>query len=454
MTGTGASGSILTDIPEGESASAVWGPAHDRERVLLGAMREGLTVEEAQTTILGATRPLGAETLSTALAAQRVLAESVESSRRQPPDDCSAMDGYAVLRADLERASRDSPVALPVVYEVAAGGRAERPLVSGEAARIFTGARLPAGADAVVRQEDTRATEAGVEIFVRPTPREHVREAGEDFELGDRLIESGTVLGASHLGVLASIGRSVVSVHQRPTVAILSGGDELVEPDRAADSGQIVSSNSYTLAAQCREVGALPIYLGIAEDRPEAIEARLRAGLRADVIVSSAGVSVGDHDHVRAVLETLGCKLVFWGVHMKPGFPMVFGVIESTGTLVFGLPGNPVSAAVTFEQFVRPALRKLLGHHALYRPVVRARLTAPLKKRAGRMHFVRVALERRDGSLYATPTANQSSGVLTSLIRGDGLAVFSAEKEELAADSEVDVQILETSFFDQDERGF
>ncbi len=417
-------------------------------------MREGLTVEEAQATILGATRPLGAETLSTAIAAGRVLAESIDSSRRQPPNDCSAMDGYAVLRVDLENASAQSPVCLPVVFEIAAGRHGERPLVSGEAARIFTGARLPDGADAVVRQEDTRPSKAGVEILVAPRPREHIRDAGEDFDIGDRLIEAGTVLGAAHLGVLASVGRSVVAVTQRPTVAILSGGDELVEPDRAADSGQIVSSNSYTLAAQCREIGADPIYLGIAEDRPEAIEARLRAGLRADVIVSSAGVSVGDHDHVRAVLEELGCKLEFWGVQMKPGFPMVFGVIESTGTLVFGLPGNPVSASVTFEQFVRPALRKMLGHRALFRPVVRARLTKAMTKKAGRMHFVRVALERRAGLLYATPTANQSSGVLTSLIRGDGLAVFAAEQEELAADSEIDVQILETTFFDQTERGF
>ena len=417
-------------------------------------MREGLTVEEAQTTILGATRPLGAETLSTALAANRVLAESIESNRRQPPSDCSAMDGYAVHFADLEAASADSPVLLPVVYEVAAGGHAERPLEAGEAARIFTGAPLPPGADAVVRQEDTHPAAGGVEICVAARHREHVRDGGEDFEIGDRLIEAGVVLGAAHLGVLASIGRSVVSVHQRPTVAILSGGDELVEPDRAADSGQIVSSNSYTLAAQCREVGADPVYLGIAEDRPEAIEARLRAGLRADVIVSSAGVSVGDHDHVREVLEKLGCKLDFWGVRMKPGFPMVFGVIESRGTLVFGLPGNPVSASVTFEQFVRPALRKMLGHRALYRPVVRARLTQKMTKKAGRLHFVRVALEKRDGALYATPTANQSSGVLTSLIRGDGLAVFPAEQEELAVDTEVDVQILEATFFDQNERGF
>ena len=325
-------------------------------------MREGLSVAEAQSVVLETTGVLGAETISAWEAAGRVLSESVRATRRHPPADCSAMDGYAVRRADLLGASEARPIGLPVVFEVPAGGQALRRIEPGESARIFTGAPLPPGADAVVRQEDTRAENGRVEILVEPDPREHVRDAGEDFQVGDLLIEPGSVLGPAHLGVLASIGRSIVAVHQQPTVAILSGGDELVEPDRVADDGRIVSSNSYTLAAQCREIGAKPVYLGIAEDTPAAIEARLRAGLRADVIVSSAGVSVGDHDHVRAVLEKLGCRLLFWGVYMKPGYPLVFGVIEATGTLVFGLPGNPVSTAVTFEQFVRPALRKLMGH--------------------------------------------------------------------------------------------
>jgi len=417
-------------------------------------MREGLTVEEAESVILAATVRLGAETISAAEAAGRILAEPIDSTRRHPPADCSAMDGYAVCRADLELASTDNPISLPVVYEIPAGGHAERRLESGEAARIFTGAPVPAGADAVVRQEDTRDHQGRVEIRVAPALHEHVRSAGEDFETGDRLVPAGVVLGAMHLGVLASIGRTIVSVYQRPTVAILSSGDELVEPDRATDSGQIVSSNSYTLAAACREIGARPSYLGIAGDRPEEIESRLRAGLRADVIVTSAGVSVGDHDHVRAVLEKIGCKLRFWGVLMKPGYPLAFGVIESTGALVFGLPGNPVSAAVTFEEFVRPALRKMMGHPALYRPVIRARLTEKLTKRVGRVHFVRVSLEMRDGEWMATPIGNQSSGVLTSMIRGGGLAIFAADSERLEVGDEIDVQILDSGFFEQTERGF
>ncbi len=417
-------------------------------------MREGLSVAEAQSVVLETTGVLGAETISAWDAAGRVLTESVRATRRHPPADCSAMDGYAVRRADLLGASEARPIGLPVVFEVPAGGQALRRIEPGESARIFTGAPLPPGTDAVVRQEDTRAENGRVEILVEPDPREHVRDAGEDFQIGDLLIERGTVLGPAHLGVLASIGRSIVAVHQQPTVAILSGGDELVEPDRVADDGRIVSSNSYTLAAQCRDVGAKPVYLGIAEDTPAAIEARLRAGLRADVIVSSAGVSVGDHDHVRAVLEKLGCRLLFWGVYMKPGYPLVFGVIEATGTLVFGLPGNPVSTAVTFEQFVRPALRKLMGHRQLFRPVVKARLSEGMKKGRGRMHFVRVSLTREGAEIVATPTVNQSSGVLTSLVRGQGLAIFPSEVESLAAGGEVDVQIIDTGFFDRTERGF
>lgn len=417
-------------------------------------MKEGLTVAEAQATVLEATGVLGAETISAWDAAGRVLAEDVRATRCHPPADCSAMDGYAVRRADLLGASAANPIALPVVYEVPAGGQALRPLAAGEAARIFTGAPLPPGADAVVMQERTEGAGDRVRFLVEPEPRDNVRDAGEDFRVGDLLIDAGTVLGSAHLGVLASVGRSIVAVHQRPTVAILSGGDELVEPDRIADDGRIVSSNSYTLAAQCREVGARPVYLGIAEDRPEAIEARLRAGLRADVIVSSAGVSVGDHDHVRGVLEQLGCRLLFWGVLMKPGYPLAFGRIESTGTLVFGLPGNPVSTAVTFDEFVRPALRKLMGHRQLHRPVVKARLATALEKKPGRLHFVRVALSREGGAIVATPTASQSSGVLTSLIRGQGLAIFPAEAASLEAGHEVDVQIIDAGFFDRPDRGF
>ncbi len=424
-------------------------------------MRTGISVKEAQETILASTPVLGAETVSALDAPGRVLAEDVCSTRTLPPQDCSAMDGYAVRRADLLDASRDTPAVLTVVVEVAAGSRLSAQVSSGQAARIFTGAPVPEGADAVVKQEDTEALAGSVRVFVVPEVREHIRDAGEDLREGDRVLAQGATLGASQLGLLASLGRTIVSVRQRPRVAILSGGDELVEPDREASFGRIVSSNSYTLAAQCREIGADPVYLGIARDDPSDIEAHLRAGLRADCIVSSAGVSVGDHDHVRPVLEKLGCTLDFWGVQMKPGYPLAFGGFGGDATdrrpLVFGLPGNPVSASVTFEQFVRPALLKMLGKSRLYRPTVRARVAETLTKRPGRLHFVRVVLTRSDvdgTSFVAKSIPNQSSGVLTSLAAANGLLIFPAEAERLEAGESATVQVLDLGAFGGETAGF
>jgi molybdopterin molybdotransferase len=416
-------------------------------------MRTRLQVREAQEIVLEAAHPLPPETVAAADGLGRILAEAVGSDRTLPPADCSAMDGFAVRAQDLERAGPDRPRELPVVFEVAAGGQAERALAEGEAARIFTGAALPPGSDTVVRQEDTERAGERVRVCVAPRLGDHVRRAGEDVRAGDDVLARGVCLRAAHLGMLSALGRSVVAVRQRPRVALLSGGDELVEPDRPVTGGRIVSSNSYSLAAQCREIGADPLYLGIARDRPEEIERHLRGGLRCDVLVSSAGVSVGDRDFVREVLEKLGCRLIFWGVEMKPGFPLAFGRFED-GPLVFGLPGNPVSAMVTFEEFVRPVLLKMAGRTKVFRPRLRARLSEALSKSAGRMHFVRVHLERaEDGEVVATPAGNQSSGVLGSMTRAEGLLLFPAEATELPAGAAATVQVLDEDFFTEAESG-
>jgi molybdopterin molybdotransferase len=255
------------------------------------------------------------------------------------------------------------------------------------------------------------------------------------------------------VGLLASLGRSFVAIHRRPRVAILSGGDELVEPDQDAAGGRIVASNAWSLAAQCTEAGALATNLGIARDTEQDLERLLRAGLASDVLLSSAGVSVGDHDHVRPVLEKLGCRLVFWGVEMKPGYPFTFGRFDEgpwarsagtgAGPLVFGLPGNPVSALVSFEQFVRPALLRLAGRRTLTRPLLRVQLGETLRKKAGRLHFVRVTLAREGERFVARSTGNQSSGVLRSMALAQGLLVFPAAATELAAGSSADVQLLD-----------
>jgi len=418
-------------------------------------VRTGLTPAEALRLILEEVPVLPPETVAATAALGRVLAEPVASSRRLPPYDNSAMDGYALRLADVVGAGSGRPAELHVAFEVAAGAVADKPLGEGEAARIFTGAPLPPRADAVVRQEDTERDGDRVRIRVVPEPRENVRDAGEDVEVGDRVLEPGVAIGPAELGLLASLGRSVVAVHQSPRVAILSGGDELVEPDGDVAGGRIVSSNSWSLAAHCRQLGAEPLYLGIARDTPDDVEAHLRAGMGMDVLVSSAGVSVGDRDHVRGALEGLGCRLLFWGVEMKPGYPLAFGRFESGGrALVFGLPGNPVSAMVTFEQFVRPALRRMMGFRSLFRPRVQARLAEDLRKKAGRLHFVRVQLERRGEEIVATSTGNQSSGVLRSMALAQGLLIFPAEETRLEAGDTVTVQVLDADFLAAATPGF
>ncbi|MFQ5416530.1 MAG: gephyrin-like molybdotransferase Glp [Myxococcota bacterium] len=418
-------------------------------------MEIGLTPAKALRAILSATPVLGPETVAVRDALGRVLAAPVASTRDLPPADNAAMDGYAVRVADLVAASRERPVELAVVQEIAAGGSAKRPLRDGEAARIFTGAPVPEGAEAVVRQEDTQADDGRVRIFVAAAPHENIRNAGEEVRSADLVFEPGTVIGPPHVGMLASLGRSVVAVHQRPRVAILSGGDELVEPDESVEGDRIVSSNSYSLAAHCIELGAEPVYLGIARDTREDLERHVRAGLGADVIVSSAGVSVGDRDYVREVLTKVGCSLVFWGVTMKPGYPLAFGrFADGTGPLVFGLPGNPVSAMMTFEQFVRPAIRKMTGHRDLFRPTIQVTLGETLTKKSGRLHFVRVLLERVGDDVIARSTGTQSSGVLKSMTRAQGLLVFPADATEIRAGEGATVQVLDPGFFGSDRPAF
>lgn len=407
-------------------------------------MRSGLSPAEAQNEILAAVSPLDAEIRGAAEAQGAVLAEVVYATRSLPPWDASAMDGYALRAADVVGATPEQPVSLPVSFTIAAGGSRERSLPTRCAARIFTGAPLPPGANSVIRQEDTERNADAVKIKWAARRGEHVRPAGEDLKEGDALLQPGTLLGPAELGLLASIGRSLVRVVQRPRVSLISSGDELVEADGSGGGGQIISSNSYSLAAQARAAGADPIYLGIAPDTPDALEAALRRSLFAHVIVSSAGVSVGDRDFVRPVLEALGCELRFWGVKLKPGFPLVFGRFGEAGPLMFGLPGNPVSAMVTFEQFVRPALLKMAGQRALFRPRVRARLGETLRKSPGRLHLVRVVLERNGDAFVARATGNQSSGVLSSMVAAQGLLIFPAEAETLESGSEAWVQVLDS----------
>lgn len=376
-----------------------------------------LTVEEALDQILARARPLTTERVDLGHARGRVLAEPVISRREIPPWPNSSMDGYA-LRADD---ARRPPLALPVVGRVAAGVLPERALTPGQAVRIFTGAALPDGADSVVPQEDVRVESEHIHLE-RPVERgAYVRCRGEDVRVGDRVLEPGHLLGAAEVGMLATLGHSPVRVHRRPRVAILSTGNELADLGTEPGPGQIPNTNTYSLLAQVEEAGAEPLNLGVAADRLEVIEERIRWGLGADVLVTSAGVSVGELDLVREALTRSGADLHLWRVSMRPGKPITFGTRGSQ--LVFGLPGNPVSAMVTFELFVRPALLRLAGRPQVARPTVRARALDAIANPGRRRGYLRVSLSRDGEALGARLTGDQGSAILRSMVLADGLAV-------------------------------
>lgn len=384
-----------------------------------------IPVEEALARILEEIPVLGSERIGLPDADGRVLSEAVVAPRDVPPWDNSSMDGYALPSAETRPASREAPVRLRILGEVPAGRLVAEPPVAAGAWRILTGAPLPPGADAVIPQEEV-AVEAGELLVPRPVAAgENVRPRGEDVRAGETVLPAGTVLRPPAIGLLAALGRALVQVHQRPAVAILSTGDELVDLHETPGPGKIVNSNTYALAAQVREAGGVPLSLGIARDSREEIEERLTWGLRADLIVSSAGVSVGDRDFVKEVLTKLGAELRFWQVAMRPGKPLTFGSLG--GRPVFGLPGNPVSSMVTFELFVRPALLKMGGHRRLFRPRVRARAAEALPNPGRRRGYLRVRLAWQEDGLEARLTGEQGSAVLRSMLLAQGLAVVPPE---------------------------
>jgi len=403
-----------------------------------------ISVEEALNRILARIPVLGLEKVDIISSLGRVIGEDIIAPRDIPPLDNSAMDGYAVRSTDIKEASRDNPVFLNVIEDLPAGALPTRKVAKGQAIRIMTGAPIPEGADTVVMVEDTERAGKQVRVFHGLPVGENIRGAGEDVKKGDRVISKGAIIRAAEVGMLASVSRASVYVHQRPVVAILCTGDELVDVGEGVAAHKIVSSNSYTLSAQVMECGALPLQLGIAKDKSDEIETKLRQGLRADVILSSAGVSVGDYDLVKDVLGEIGFQMEFWGVAMRPGQPLAFGTIM--GKPAFGLPGNPVSSMVCFEQFVRPSLLKMMGHRHLFRPVVEAVLKEDITKKPGRRHFMRARLSMEEDRYAVTTTGPQGSGILNSMVEANGLLIVPEETTEMKAGEKVRVQILDRSF--------
>ena len=405
-----------------------------------------LSVAEAVARITGAVSPLAVEQVPLREALDRVLGEDIVSPITLPHWTNSAMDGYAVRADDIRGASERAPVELPVIETVAAGAFATRALKPGEATRIMTGAPLPEGADTVVRVEDTDGGTELVRIVKDRDAGKNLRLRGEDLAAGAVALPRGIPIGAAQIGILASVGAAVVPVHRRPRVAILGSGDELVDLDgfdQVLAGRKIVSSNSYTLEALVRHSGGEPIVLGHSADTLEAMRAILQRAVDAkpDLIITSAGVSVGEYDYTRAALAEMGTALDFWKVRMRPGAPLGFGHVRGIPWL--GLPGNPVSMMVTFELFARPALRKMLGHSRLHRRPVRVVLEEPVSIGARLTHFYRaIVTPRGDGTLGARLTGPQGSGILTSMSRANALLVVPEDRPRTEAGEELSALLL------------
>src|SRR5262244_696553 len=393
-----------------------------------------LSVEQAQAEILGRARPLPMERVDILAALGRVLAEPIRSTRRIPPWPNSSMDGYAVRAVDTRPAAT-----LKVIDRVIAGSLPTRTVGAGEATRIFTGAPMPSGADAVVPQEDVDAHDGVIALRGPVEVGAFVRPAGEDVREGDLVLEPGRAIGAAEIGLLATLGRTHVAVARRPRVAVLSTGNELADLGTEPTPAQIPNSNTYSLMAQITEAGGLPLNLGVAPDRLEVIAERIMRGSEADVLVTSAGVSVGELDLVREALVNAGADLHLWKVDMRPGKPITFGSLG--GRPVFGLPGNPVSAMVTFELFVRPMLLTMQGRRVVSRPRVRATALAPLVNPGSRRGYLRVMLDPAAGRWKARLTGDQGSGILRSMVSADGLAVLAGDTT-VEAGEDVEVIVL------------
>jgi len=406
-----------------------------------------LTVTEASERILSEIKPLAPEAVPLRQALGRVLAEDISATVTMPPWSNSSMDGYAVRSADITPVMSGEPVQLRVIATVAAGEFAPRALKRGEAMRIMTGAPIPGGADSVIRKEDTDGGSEKVEIREARDVWKNIRDAGEDFQRGDLLGKRGSPIKPALLGVLASSGISTVQVFGQPEVAIISSGNELVDLDdfdEVIAARRIVSTNSYTLEALTRVAGGIPDDLGIASDTRASLKRKLDAAAGSDLIVTSAGVSVGDLDHTRDVFASLGGKQKFWKVKMRPGAPLAFGLLKDVPWL--GLSGNPVSAMVSFELFIRPALRKMQGYQTFFRRTVAVTLEEEVKIGAKLMHFLRAVVTRQpDGVLTARLTGHQSSGALTSMAKANALLIVPETDPKVPRGAQLKALMLDNS---------
>ena len=412
-----------------------------------------LSVEDAFSRIIASFKPLEAENKQVLETLGQVLAEDVISPLKIPPTDNSAMDGYAVRNIDLNGATRENPIVLPVIGMVSAGEVPENAIIPGTAMRIMTGATIPSGCDTVVpfeltdemqrKAEDGNLDEIGIQTEEKINS--NVRPAGEDVGLGEIVLKKGTVVRPSEIGVLASLGFTTVNVIRRPNVSILATGNELLAPGERQQPGKIFDSNSFGLAAAVQKHGGIPRVIGIARDDLTDVRVKLDQCLNSDLILTSAGVSKGDYDVVKDALSELG-EMKFWSVRMRPAKPLAWGMLkdgQDRRIPHLGLPGNPVSAMVAFEEFARPAILKMLGKIKLVRPMVEAVMQAPIFNYDKRRVFARVLVSNHDGVFHATPVGPQGSNILTSMARANGLAICPEDVEQINTGEIVNVKMID-----------
>ena len=398
-----------------------------------------LSVEEARQRILDSIVVLPPEKRGVLDSLGYILAEDVYAVENIPPFRNSAMDGYAVIAEDTQTASKDCPIQLSIIESIPAGYAPTKHVAHGQAARIMTGAMMPKGADAVVMVEETQSVGNQVRVFDSVEKDENVRFAGESVRQGELVMAEGKRICPPEISMLASLNRSEVEVFRRPRVAVISTGDELTPLGEPLKPGKIRDSNRYGICAQIQEAACYPIDMGIANDDEVALERKFRIAVnQADAIVTSGGVSVGDHDSVRKVLARMG-EIDFWRVAMKPGKPQAYGFID--GVPIFGLPGNPVSSLVVFELFVRPALFKMAGHTELFRRTFQAILEDDVVNSDGRVNYMRAIITSRNDEYYAKITGSQGSGILYSLVLANGFIIVPAGTTINAGEA-VEAQLL------------
>mgnify|MGYP001765464901 CR=1 FL=1 len=384
-----------------------------------------ISIEQARKAILNKIKPLPSEKLFLDQSLGRYLAQDVYSERNIPPWDNSAMDGFAVHTEDLAAGEGR----LGIAYEIPAGALPQGPFEKGTAVKIMTGAPVPPGADAVVKREDTDEREGEVIVRKTPAPGENIRASGEDLRAGELVLQAGIRLAPAQLGLLASIRQVMVPCSQRPVVAIIATGDEVADFDEELTENKISSSNSYTLKALVEEAGAIPLYLGVARDTREDLADKFSRASRADLILTSGGVSMGDYDIVREVMTEGGNVMEFWKVNIKPGRPLAFGTIS--GIPAIGLPGNPLSTMTSFYQFARPAILKFLGAGELLLPRLKAGLSCPVKGSMDRPHYMSGILTRDGEGFSVSPAGPQGSGILSTLSRANCYMIIPPEGKPL-----------------------